>query len=285
MKSSIHALIYVCLRLLFIPIIISSFPVCSQTTLIGDIHSYNFNVKGNPYIVKENIIIPSGTACTIPAGCVFIFHPFTGLTVEGTLTVNGTKEMPVVFSSINDSMFNPGSFQSATTFDWNGIIIAAESYGSSFMHTKITYSVYGLKSQTPNITLTDCIFSQNGQYHFTIKDQIQNVLENLPFSYISEAQKTATPFDSLPQQTTSRLKIALQIGSLAVGIAGIAGGTVLYNKMKVVDHRIESMTVSNTTEKKYAEENSRRKKLSAQSIAGFVLGGLGTAGFGISFVF
>ncbi len=272
-------------------------PGHSQTPLSGDIHDYPFAASESPYVVGENIIIPSGKTCTIPAGCVFLFQPFTGLTVEGTLIAKGTDEQPVVFSSANDTEFNQSSPQPPNPFDWNGITIAAESYGTTFEHVRVCYSVYGIKSQTPNITIKQCLFYQNGQYHFTVKEQILNVLENFAFSYpvVDTTRDDSTKIPpGLGTVSTGKPKhIGLRIGCLVAGIGGIAGGAVAYTMVQDKDREIQTMlpdainpaTGTTYTRAEVIKARERRRLLSAGSIGGFVLGGLGLTGFVLTFVF
>ncbi|MBN1578533.1 MAG: hypothetical protein JW913_18365 [Chitinispirillaceae bacterium] len=292
---------YLCALCVSVVNLLFPLPALSLTPLSGDIHDHVFTADENPYVVSDNIIIPSGRKCTIPAGCVFIFQPFTGLTVEGTLIVKGTFEQPVVFSSANDTLYNPGSPQPANPFDWNGIVIAAESYGTLFEHARIRYSVYGIKSQTPNLTITRCLFSQNGQYHITIKNQIQTVLENFVFSYPlvdtvkvdSTLMKPDIGNSPDPKPERKNLKTVIRIGTLIMGVLGIAGGAVLYTMVKKADREIDSMkpwtinpeTGDYYTGKEIEDADDRRKLLSAGSIGGFVLGGLGMAGFAVMWAF
>ena len=292
-------------------------PSYSQTAVSDDIHEYLFNAAGSPYFVEKDIVVPSGTECTIEAGCVFLFRPFTGLTVEGTLVVNGTQEQPVVFTSVNDTAINRNSGQPANAFDWNGVVVAAESNGSSLSNLHIGYSVYGIKSQTPNLIVDRCVFSQNGQFHFTVKDKIHDVREGIPFSYPAvtnqeapsveqpvaastqaEEHPAAPPKLSPPvkqKPSIGRKKLVIRYGSLGIGIVGIVGGAVCSALASNDREDIESMdphTVNPATGSYYertdeavvtAHDSFNRDR--AGAIAGFIVGTLGLAGFGITFLF
>jgi hypothetical protein len=169
----------------FIPSIISLFyfSIFSQTTISGDISGMTFKSSGNPWIVKENIFVATDGMAVVKPGCIFLFKPYTGIVVSGTLEVEGLHEMPVVFTSVNDSSFNEASAQKAEPFDWNGIIIEKTAETVQMTDFILSYSVYGLKSKKEDVVLERGIFRQNGQFHFTINDKIKEVESNLPFNY------------------------------------------------------------------------------------------------------
>ncbi len=293
-------------------------PAHAQTAVSGDIHDYRFDLTGSPFFVEKDIVVPSGTKCTIDAGCIFLYRPFTGLLVEGTLIVNGTPEQPVVFTSVNDTAFSRNSGQPANSFDWNGITVAAESNGSSFSNTHVSYSVYGIKSQTPNLVIKQCLFSQNGQFHFTIKEKIQDVRENIFYSFpaVSAVEEplvdqpviyATLPPDSAPapapvlaapvklQPSGEEKKRIIRYGCLGIGISGIIGGTVLAvmaNKDAEQIERMDPHTINpatgsyyQRTDKEVTDEKDSFTLKRAGSIAGFVVGGLGLAGFAVTFLF
>ncbi len=118
---------------------------------------------------------------------MFLFKPFTGLTVNGDLLVEGTQEHPVIFTSINDGEYNTAApKQLPNPFDWNGILVQRESGTVSLKNFSLRFSVYGIKSQVTDILIDNGLFRQNGQFHFTIRDKIQYVQDNIPFSYNTE---------------------------------------------------------------------------------------------------
>lgn len=155
----------------------------SQTTITGDISGMTFKPSGNPWIVKENVFIEEGSKTVIKAGCIFLFKPFSGIIVQGSIEVEGQPDALVVFTSINDSSYNEASTQKAEPFDWNGITIDKIAETVKMTDFVLSYSVYGLKSKKENVVLERGIFRQNGQFHFTINDKIQEVESNLPFSH------------------------------------------------------------------------------------------------------
>jgi hypothetical protein len=156
--------------------------ISSQTYLSGRIEGKKFKAAGNPYIVTESVIISGNKPTVFNKGCLLLFKRFTELDVYGTLIVSGEPDSPVVFTSINDQ-------DSITTdtipapFDWNGIKIRLGAEGTTLKNFRITYSVYGLQSQTEDIEVVSGRFSDNGQFHFTIKERIEPVTDNLPYTH------------------------------------------------------------------------------------------------------
>ena len=155
----------------------------ARTELSGDISGRTLESGGNPYIVTADLFIPEGEKTTFSAGCVLLFNPFTGITVDGSLSISGTAENPVTLTSINDSTFNNESTILANPFDWNGILITRRAQKVILSNFVLAFSVYGVKSQITSITVDNGTFRKNGQFHFTTKDTIRAVVENIPFSY------------------------------------------------------------------------------------------------------
>jgi hypothetical protein len=205
----------------------------AATHITGDITGMTFEASGNPYIVEQDILIPSGNKAVIKEGCVFLFKPFTGLHVHGHLLVDGTKDEPVIFTSINDGEFNSASEQLPNPFDWNGILVTRESGTVAIKHFALRFSVYGIKSQNPAIRVDNGLFRQNGQFHFTINDKIQFVQDNIPYSYTpSDNKKDDKPKPPTPpkaegdKKSPSKAVKIVRYTSLGVGIAGVGVGIV-----------------------------------------------------------
>jgi len=191
----------------------------SQTTITGDISGMTFKPSGNPWIVKENVFIEDGSKTVIKPGCIFLFKPFTGIIVQGSLEVEGQPEMPVVFTSINDSLYNEASTRKPEPFDWNGITVEKTAENVKMTDFVLSYSVYGLKSKKDIILLERGIFRRNGQFNFTINEKMQEVETNVPFSYNTS--------ENPPQTRPEALHILVKPG----GIGSIITGTSLLGVM------------------------------------------------------
>ncbi|MGH3079831.1 MAG: DUF6531 domain-containing protein, partial [Gaiellaceae bacterium] len=87
-------------------------------TLTG-VHTWT--LAGSPYVLTGNTTIAAGASVTIEAGVVVQGnHQLRTLTVNGTLTANGTSAQPVTFTSTSDSA--PGQ--------WLGIVFNSGSTGT-----------------------------------------------------------------------------------------------------------------------------------------------------------
>jgi len=192
------------------------FSVIAQTALSGTVNGKTFTASGNPHIVTDDLIIEKGASIAIKEGAVFLFKPFTGIQVSGTLVVAGTKEKPVIFTSVADSLFNPAAEQKPNPFDWNGIFVTRESGTVSLKHFSLRFSVYGIKSQNTDIIIDNGLFSQNGQFHVTLNDKIQFVQDNIPFSYNSGGVPDA------PRRKGAAAKRSVFVKK---GVPAIVGGT------------------------------------------------------------
>lgn len=202
----------------------------AQTNLSGNLSGITLEKEGNPFIVTENITIPSGKQVTIKEGCVFLFNPFTGIIVEGSLKVSGTRENPVVFTSINDSAYNPGTQQlTPEAFDWNGIHFKTRARNIELRDFIITYSVYGIKSQIEDVILTRGTFSNNGQFHFTINDVIQPVIDDIPFTFGAQPKSEKKTVSS-PQKIKRAWRRPAAITSTASAAA--ASAAVIYSLIR-----------------------------------------------------
>jgi hypothetical protein len=160
----------------------------AQTTLSGSLGTLTLDSSGSPYTVTGNLIVGQGKVLTIGPGCVLLFKPYCGIEVSGELMVQGTAEKPVVFTSVNDDKWNRSSEKSPEAFYWNGIRVLDKGRAlmSRFL---VSYSVYGVQSQSEDIMVNEGVFSQNGQFNFTLSGKILDVQENLPFNYDGRATK------------------------------------------------------------------------------------------------
>lgn len=276
-------------------------PLCSaaETHIGGDIREIEFTEAGNPYIVDQDLLVPSGKKVVIKEGCVFLFNAFTGLMVRGQLVVDGTREKPVVFTSIHDAEYNPESEQLPNAFDWNGVLISRESSGAHLSHFKCRYSVYGIKVQNPSIKIEDGLFYQNGQFHFTVNDKVQYVQDNIPYSYSAGGDATAKAEEEAESKTTSepkrlkgsREKRIVRFVCLGVGVVGVGTGTVFGIRAKQHNDRLNQLTASyrdypkDEFDKLWSETDTKKRDSIVATAILESLGVLGFAGFGLTFVF
>ena len=165
----------------------------SQTNLSGDISGMILNKMGSPYIVTKDIFISGDEEVVIKAGTVLLFHSFTGLTVFGNLFVEGTKDQQVIFSSINDSVYNTNAETSPEAFDWNGISVERNADNVKLRNFCLSFSVFGIKSQKKDVIIVNGVFKNNGQFNFTIDNKIMMVDDKLSYSYNADKKDRAKP--------------------------------------------------------------------------------------------
>jgi hypothetical protein len=166
-------------------VVISCLCISAETTVSGDVSKIPFDSTGNPFIVESEAVVPQGKTVVISEGCVLLFAEYSGLTVNGSIAINGTDAHPVILSSIHDTAYRHGSSQPPNPFDWNGITIDKNAGHVDLRHFKLMYSVFGLRSQKENISVAGGLFKANGQFHFSINEHIQYVQDNIPYSYPS----------------------------------------------------------------------------------------------------
>lgn len=270
-------------------------------------------MENSPYVIEADVIVSPGTSVTIEKGTVLLFENFTGMQIQGVLYVKGTQEQPVIFTSKNDSYYNPGAKASAAPFDWNGIDVLENAIGTQFKNCKILYSVYGIRSQTDHFVVDSCDFQQNGKSNVSLRDVIlstgsvffsRNV--NLPQQIEKSNQTVQTEFEQDSTITAPPLPAALKphpekknrvgrnilrYAGLACALGGAAGSVYYYQKyVKARDYREAISEPTQYNFQNYTSQDIDKahdqeiKKLLYSSIAGGV-GLLGILSFSISFSF
>lgn len=172
-------------------------PVFSETPIEGDISAVTFSNANNPYIVNSEITVPDGKKAVISAGCVLLFKESTRLNVTGSLEVNGDSASPVIFTAINDQVYNKASAQSANPFDWNGIHIERIAGKVSLKNFRLMFSVYGINCESNQLTIENGVFRQNGRSNAVIKGKQARISDNEPVSLNIVPEEPAagpTPF-------------------------------------------------------------------------------------------
>ncbi|NLD93148.1 MAG: hypothetical protein GX639_10830 [Fibrobacter sp.] len=282
--------------------------VSAETLISGNISGITFDVAKNPYIVEKDIIVPKGTSVSIPEGIVFLFHPFTGFQVSGRVAVQGSDTKMVIFTSLNDNIFNTGAEQLPNPFDWNGIYVSKDAEGAFLNNFALKYSVYGIKSQCQNIIIQNAVFQQNGQFNFTVNEQIKLVVEGMPFSYpdslsgstITTAKDSNVVVKPKPlidkgtpaKNSEKKLKIfrytCLGVGAVGAVTAMMYGVSIKTNldKMNEISEDSNNNNASdpNGAKKWHEAERNYNNSIIGCSVAGG-LGALGLIGFGVSFAF
>jgi hypothetical protein len=251
-------------RLIFL-LLLLSLSIFAQDSLSGDIGGMTFEPSKGPFVIKDNITVQNGKSTVIKAGCVFLFRQFTGIIVNGNLSVGGTPESSVVFTSVSDDKYSKETKDTAKPFDWNGIYIAALAGNVRFSNFNLSYSVFGIKAQKEDIVLKDALFKANGQFHLTIKDKIQAVTDGVPFNYEKPSVK------EIPVQTsrTGRSVFGKEL-PLILGATGLVTGTAAVGSFIIMaDANKDYKTEIDPVRQKVLE-----KKFKANRAAGIVCTGV-----------
>lgn len=258
--------------------------------------------QSKPYLATGDIFVTPGSTVKIGAGVTILFNAFVVLHVQGVLLAEGTRENPVVFTSINDSAANPRSTVPPAPFDWNGIDVYDNAMGTIFTWCQIRYSVYGIRSQTIQFRIMNCAFLFNGKSAVSINGVTQNVsAEPYSFRAITESKPPAEslslkapaksakpkPQVQVAQKTGNKrsTRIATRIAYFTIGCAGLGVGA--WGTVRFIDsyNHFKDMNVNSEENKKkytladYKEARIQRNTDAAIMAGGYALGLIGVIVF------
>lgn len=272
------------------------------TPLSGALPSV-LKVDNSPYVVEADIYVSPGTTVSIDSGVVLLFNNFSGLHVQGTLYAKGTPERPIVFTSQNDTYYNPYASISAAPYDWNGIDIYEDAIGTYFENCLLQYSVYGIRSQTEYFKVRDCRFLQNGKSNISIMQTVLDV-DSSPFSYSKTEETPLTlpstepePAPQTPPLVTERtdnhhsFAKVLRYSGAVVAVGGITAAVWRFQKYRDAKDEYEMISQNNDfnkknyTSKDWEKSRDNYKKESALTSIYTGIGLLGLLSFGLSFTF
>ena len=247
---------------------------------------------GRPYVVEADIEVPAGRMVTIEPGVVFLFKNFTGLHVQGRLVAEGTRSDPIVFTSVLDRKHNPASSMVPNPYDWNGLYLHSDALGSVMDHVEVSYTVYGLVSETKFIRIRNGLFRENGKGDVEIEN-VRYETSNGAFEYVlstKDATVDGIPVKLLRDPMAPRRTVTRVVAAMAFAGGGALG---VWQAVELQDARGELNALSSTTfenlhrgsnEEWHAARSNRNQRYGA-TVAGFALGLAGSAGFIWSFTF
>ncbi len=137
--------------------------------IYGDIDDTTWSlIAGETYIVIAPLTIPVGKTMTVPAGVKFNFMNNIGMTVNGNLIVNGSKNAFVTFSSVNP---HPSSG------NWSGIRVNGGGT-VSINYSVIEYAHYGIEFNSGAGTVTNSLIRLNRQGIYIHVMYVQGIYVN-----------------------------------------------------------------------------------------------------------
>ncbi len=127
------------------------------------------SVPNGALVVRDHIVIPPGASLTLQPGVVIKWPGSYQVTVDGTLTCNGTAANPVVFTDWNDDTVagdtNNNGASVGSWAAWRGIVFSSTSGASVLTHVDARFggsgfiSHFHLNAASP--TFTGCVSRSN----------------------------------------------------------------------------------------------------------------------------
>ena len=231
--------------------------IISDLTFIPGVVKNNITITkaDSPVKLSADLIIPMGINMVIEEGSEFQVaendsfkagsdEEKVEILVQGSLTVNGTKENPVVFTSLDgtgrrdhwagirilSSHTGVSAIRNAHIFGCRGYAINVNSENVALSGLTIKHSVGGIRLENvkERVEVADCIFddiasvavSINKSFHIVLKDsKISN-------SYIGVENYTNSYFDQTYVRNTD-------IYASNTGITGVFGNSYIINTLIV----------------------------------------------------
>lgn len=263
----------------------------AHDTLAGPLPKV-LKAEKSPYLVIEDIDVPLGKTVTIEPGTVLLFKNFAGLQAQGRLIAEGSRTRPIVFTSEFDQKHNPASSMYPNPYDWNGIYIHNNALGSSLSFCTISYSVYGIVSETKFIRVSPAAFHQNGKSNLVIEGA-ERLADDGQFSYelsVKDAAVDGVPVRIL-RDPKAPARNTLRFTGLAATLGGAAAGVLYAIRWNDSQERLntisstdfDNLRIHSATDWQAAHEKRNQSRL--MTLGAGLLGALGVVGFSWSFTF
>jgi hypothetical protein len=151
--------------------------------------SLTWNNPDIVYTLGASVTVPTGMTLTISAGQVIKAFGGVGLTVDGTLTAQGTAAAPVVFTSVRDDTSagdtnNDGANSAPGRGDWVGLIFNADSTNNVLDRVQVQYAagfggVAGIADHGGSLNVTNSALNNNNGPPISADGSVQPTLSNL----------------------------------------------------------------------------------------------------------
>ena len=133
-----------------------SLPVANATYVEGVITQDTvWTLIDSPFIVVNNITVPSGVTLTIEPGVEVRFGGNFSLNVAGRLIAQGTEDRMITFTSNRPA-------EEAKAGDWVAIEFIASS-GSQMAYCTVEYAVNGIIIEDSSLEISNCEITKNSE--------------------------------------------------------------------------------------------------------------------------
>lgn len=171
------------------------FPAGAQQKISG-LQSGIWKAMSGVYVANGDITVPKGLRLEIDEGTIVKFQGGGRFIVDGDLTVRGTEEKRVVFTSIADDLFGgdtnlDGIESGPTPLDWHGVFIRGTHAKILLRYADIRHALYPLVSKTADLQIDSLRYSGNSVNWFVVMSDTVQVTEDVFFSRIPKV-KTGT---------------------------------------------------------------------------------------------
>ena len=267
-------------------------------TLSGDISEVKFDSTGGRYLVASTIEIPSGKSVLIPAGTVFRFQIGAEFSINGSCTIAGTGNDTVVFTSINDPLYNKSS-ASASPFDWEGVTVSTGSPEIIMKHLLIKYSRNPLTATCTKIVLDSVYRTQTKTPFFRINGNQYKVRNYEPFIFPVITLPDTTGIVQSPKpgiislmkrKNTRRVLLGGGAGALLVSGGSAIGYFVTRSRRDEALSHYQDNSIDDFNYRKDEKElaidlDKRGQNLQLSAVVSGIVGVVLLSGFSITFLF
>jgi len=186
-------------------------------TSVNGIQSGVWTKRGSPYIVTDDLIIPTGLTLTIEPGVIIKFSGPYRFIVAGALIASGTPTDRIIFTTKYDEIFEEegnGSHALKPGALWYGIDFtdSSDDFINTINHCMIRYSQFGVRCRNAYPLLTHIIFANTTNPYLTINDKTLEIRDGNDYNYLTSLQKpniepVAPPPEDTEQEKQKRLEM------------------------------------------------------------------------------
>ena len=153
-------------------------PPAAATDKCGAVCDETWTATDSPFVLTCAVTVGSSCGLTIEAGVEVRAQTDAGITILGSLDVNGTAALPVVFTS---------DLASPAAGDWHGLTVAVAGV-ASIDHAEVSFATSGIDVETRGTTVTiSYVTASNNEIGLNIRTTSTAALE-FPIVVVSYSQ-------------------------------------------------------------------------------------------------